>query len=378
VLDHTGRQEKRFQPHFASVLQVDVDATSDYVASASLDGKVFVACLSTDERFSLDLGRPVRCVALEPDYAKRKVRQLVTGGMAGILTLHEKGWLGQKDTALHSGEGPIWAIAWRGNLIAWANDEGVRIWDTRAGLKIAFIAQYSDAPRPDLFRYTLHWQDDRTLLITHGNNIRVVSVKERERPRSVVGTFTELYAQVHSVFQVDCMISDICSFRDSFLIVAYVTQETYQDEATEDPELQRRAESLRPELRIISRAGEELSADSLALANFERYQCNDYSLASSTTEDVFYVISPKDVVAARARDELDHITWLVERGDYEEALQAADKLPPKEKAGLDVRDIGMRYLQHLLEERAFDASALMSTDAEQAITPLRLKTALPY
>lgn len=36
--------------------------------------------------------------------------------------MHEKGWLGHKETLLHSGEGPIWQVRWRGRLIAWAND----------------------------------------------------------------------------------------------------------------------------------------------------------------------------------------------------------------------------------------------------------------
>lgn len=36
--------------------------------------------------------------------------------------MHEKGWLGHKETVLHSGEGPIWQVRWRGRLIAWAND----------------------------------------------------------------------------------------------------------------------------------------------------------------------------------------------------------------------------------------------------------------
>ncbi len=36
--------------------------------------------------------------------------------------MHEKGWLGHKEQMLHSGEGPIYAIQWRNNLIAWAND----------------------------------------------------------------------------------------------------------------------------------------------------------------------------------------------------------------------------------------------------------------
>ena len=34
------------------------------------------------------------------------------------------GWFGQKqDTVLQSGEGPISAVRWKGDLIAFANDE---------------------------------------------------------------------------------------------------------------------------------------------------------------------------------------------------------------------------------------------------------------
>ena len=31
--------------------------------------------------------------------------------------------MGWKEQVLHSGEGPIWATEWRGDLIAWANDQ---------------------------------------------------------------------------------------------------------------------------------------------------------------------------------------------------------------------------------------------------------------
>lgn len=76
----------------------------------------------TAEAHVFDLRRPMCCVALEPRFGKRNTRQFVSGGMAGQLVLHEKGWLGQKDIVIHSGEGPIWTVKWRGTLIAWAND----------------------------------------------------------------------------------------------------------------------------------------------------------------------------------------------------------------------------------------------------------------
>ena len=64
----------------------------------------------------------MQAVALEPGFAKKASRTFVCGGMAGNLIMQEKGWLGYKEQIIHSGEGPIWAIEWRGELIAWAND----------------------------------------------------------------------------------------------------------------------------------------------------------------------------------------------------------------------------------------------------------------
>jgi hypothetical protein len=64
----------------------------------------------------------MHAVALEPGFAKKASRAFVCGGMAGNLIMQEKGWMGYKEHIIHSGEGPIWAIEWRGDLIAWAND----------------------------------------------------------------------------------------------------------------------------------------------------------------------------------------------------------------------------------------------------------------
>ena len=85
-------------------------------------GQVAVYSLSNPETYVFNMKRPLRTVALEPNFAKSSTRSLVSGGMAGNLVLHEKGWLGYKETILHSGEGPIWQVRWRDNLIAWAND----------------------------------------------------------------------------------------------------------------------------------------------------------------------------------------------------------------------------------------------------------------
>lgn len=85
-------------------------------------GQVVIYSLGTPEVYHFDMKRPMRTVALEPNFAKRSGRAFVCGGLAGNLTMHEKGWLGHKETLLDSNEGPIWQVRWRGRLIAWAND----------------------------------------------------------------------------------------------------------------------------------------------------------------------------------------------------------------------------------------------------------------
>jgi hypothetical protein len=115
-----------------------MDPLGEFVGTASIDGvscacapsatanicsgQVVIHSLNTPESYSFDHKRPMRSIALEPNFSKRGTRSFVCGGLAGNLILHEKGWLGHKETTLHNGEGPIWQIRWRGTLIAWAND----------------------------------------------------------------------------------------------------------------------------------------------------------------------------------------------------------------------------------------------------------------
>jgi len=53
---------------------------------------------------------------------------------------------------LHSGEGTVHVVKWRTSLIAWANDAGVKIYDTTSYQCITFIERvpHSSLLRPQL------------------------------------------------------------------------------------------------------------------------------------------------------------------------------------------------------------------------------------
>ncbi|ORY33376.1 hypothetical protein BCR39DRAFT_563909 [Naematelia encephala] len=356
LLTYEGAKVNSFRPHAASVTCLRLDEENDFVATASVEGRVVIHSLTTPESYAFDYKRPMRAVALEPGFAKKTTRAFVCGGMAGNLILQEKGWLGYKEQILHSGEGPIWAIEWRGTLIAWANDLGVKIYDTISGQRIGYIDRGAHSPRPELFKCSLLWKDDHTLVIGWADFVKIVRVRNRARP----GNLPPMTVEMTAIYQVDCMISGIAVHGSSFVILAYVAPDSFENEATDDPVEQRRKAANRPELRIIDK-GEEVSADALSLNKYYVYGCNDYSLVKSRRheDEAFFVVSPSDVVVVRPRDEADHIQWLVERQRYEEALTSAESL---QRHGdiLDIRAIGVKYMEHLVAKGDYSRAANLS------------------
>lgn len=343
-----------------------------------MDGQVIIISLSSRESYAFDLRRPIRTVALEPSFASRSSRAFVCGGLAGSLILREKrSFFGaaHAESILHTSEGAIWQVRWApsGPLIAWAYDLGVKIYDTLTKATVAFIDRPKDSPRPDFFPVSLVWQDKQTLLIAWADYIKVAKIKTRE-----TGYVVETTAEITQVFQLDSMVAGIMphpappSSRPesiissssssqktlppltSFLLITYTPPQAALVDidvlltSDTDRTKQAKAPSERPELRIISRAGDELAADELSVSGYQAWGCGDYKLvgpvngdgelartatsktnhlvSSPSSNNWYIVLSPRDLVLVRPRDELDHIVWLVERENYEKALEALESL----------------------------------------------------
>ncbi|CUA69567.1 Vacuolar protein sorting-associated protein 41 homolog [Solanum lycopersicum] [Rhizoctonia solani] len=361
ILDFNGMRQRSYRPHTATITDMSVDTTGDFVATASIDGQVVIHSLSTPESYVFNLKRPMRTIALEPGFGHRGSRAFVCGGLAGTLVLHEKGWLGHKETTLHSGgEGPVWASAWRTTLIAWACDTGVRLYDTSSSTRVAYLDRPANSPRADLFRCTLRWQDDVTLLVGWADYIKVARV--RQRGEGATTNSSNITIEVLAVLQVDCMIAGLSPHANagSFLVLAYITPDTFADADDAPPttrEAQRRREAHRPELRLISRAGEEHASDALSITGYHLYGCNDYALVEGAGPlgTFWIVLSPQALIIARPRDVKDHIEWLVQRKRYEEALEVLEELGPQGQ--VDASIIGQKYLQHLVDDGEYDKAA---------------------
>ncbi|PIA16188.1 hypothetical protein COEREDRAFT_43326 [Coemansia reversa NRRL 1564] len=328
IVDFEGNEVKKWRAHSTTVNSVSVDLDNEYVASAGDDGRVVVHGLYNDDVSIINYSRPVKAVALDPYYNRRGSRRFVSGGTAGQLIMHEKKkWFGKSDTILFTSTGPIQIIRWQDNLIAWACDEGVQIYNTDCSARISQIARPEGSPRADLYSCRMHWRDERTLLIGWANFIQVVALKE---PGSGSASGPLLYAEVSIMFRTDFIVCGLALHRDSFLVFSYgdhhiigTMASDNSDQIPKESRQQRARDAQPPELRTINWNIEEVSSDVLPLEGFPLLQPNDYGLSigqNAIEADTWFILSPKQLVAVRPRGLADHVQWLTERGDYRQAL----------------------------------------------------------
>uniref|UniRef100_A0A8C4RUT3 Vacuolar protein sorting-associated protein 41 homolog n=1 Tax=Erpetoichthys calabaricus TaxID=27687 RepID=A0A8C4RUT3_ERPCA len=316
LLDVQGNVTQKFDISTVKINQISLDDSGEHVGICSEDGKVQVFGLYTREGFHDNFDCPIKVVALHPQFGRSSSKQFVTG--RNKLQLYERNWLNRwKTITLHEGEGIITNVKWRGSLVAWANSLSVKIYDINAKQRITNVLRDNTSLRPDMYPCSLCWKDNTTLIIGWGTSVKICIVKERDPTE--MRDLPSRYVEIVSAFDTEFFISGLAPLGDQIVILYYVKEASeHQDEK----ELRSR-----PRLDIVQplpESYEEISSDALTVRNFQENECLDYRLEHSEGESLFYIISPKDIVVAKERDQDDHIDWLLDKKKYEEALMAAE------------------------------------------------------
>ncbi|GAB5034467.1 vacuolar protein sorting 41 [Nannochloropsis oceanica] len=189
---------------------------------------------------------PLYAVHLDPGYRRKTEKGFVCGGQEGKLILTRKGFFsGSKEECLHEGEGAITAIAWRGGLVAWANEEGVKILDIENDERISFVE------RPEVeggsgggeeLRCSLVWESETVLLIGWFDTFIVLQVKPRVeggREGGLEGGAGRMLRMGEIVvrWKADCVICGVFPFDvDSVAILGYVGLVEGEDDDEDEAE----------------------------------------------------------------------------------------------------------------------------------------------
>lgn len=350
ILDHQGNDTRSIAHplHNDTVLQLSIDEQGDHLASCSRDGKVVLHGLyASDHNQLLTFDRPVGAVAIDPNfYRSGSGRRFMTG--IDKVVLHEKGFLSRyRTTILHQGEGLVRNIAWKGRFAAWATDLTILVYDMQVLDIISMIRRDHDPLlKPELHRCVLTWRDERCLLVGWADRVKVCCVRQRQpdpQPQGLAGNYVEIVAMFAADYYV-CGLAPLCSGS----LVALTVLKNNDDSA----------EGSRPQMRVMEPHLDESlehSSDILSVRGFRAYRASDYYLDSLPEEGLFFVVSPKDVIVAKPRDQDDHLDWLLQHQQYEEALQVA--LSSRDLKRHTLLGVGKKYLEQLEEQHRFERAA---------------------
>jgi len=347
LLDALGNSlpSRQLQAHTITVNQVSVDHAGEFYASCSDDGRVVITGLySDDHTVDTSLDRPVTSVAIDPIYARKDSGRRFMTGAEDQVVLHEKVLFGRyKQEVLCQGEGQVGSIKWRGRFAAWTTSKGVRVHDVVEGKTISLIQRPASCTPSKEVPWRIAWSDQFHLMVSFGDQVKVCVVKKRG---GRVEGLPEFCVEVSGSFCLDCWVCGLAPL-EALIVVLAIPKE--RDQA---------GRRQRPQLMVFDPSDEFrlLSTDLLAVRGHEEHGPSHYQLEHLVEDRNYFVLSPKDVVVGKPRDEDDHVEWLLQHHRFQQALQQA-----KDQAKLLKRftplGVGRQYLDHLLAAQEFQAAA---------------------
>ena len=357
IADHEGHLivSKEFPVHSCTVNDISIDGAGEYIASCSDDGRVVINGLySSEHNQVVDIERPVKSVALKPDYTKSAARAFVTGNEK--LMMVEKGWVRKSIQVLHEAEGTINIIRWHNQFISWANDAAVIVYDSQSKLRISRITRDKKGPRPQLSPCKIVWQSPTRFLVGWGHSVKISVVRDKPNSKDMPNKFVEIIG----VVELEDLVAGLAPYPqelDHIVILLYTTSASSQVEGAPSSPTH---PAHPPHLSVLKlngyEAADEISVDVIKVRHHQVLRCNDYRLERVPEEDRFYIVCPHDIILGKKRDVDDHVEWLLERKDFKKALEVA-KAQSRLLKRLKLIRVGQDCINHLIEDRRFKEAA---------------------
>ena len=353
LLDAMGNSlpARQSQAHTITVNQLSVDHAGEYYASCSEDGRILVTGLySEDNSLAINMERPVQSIAIDPIYANSNSGKRFMSGVDDKLVMHEKVIFGRyKQEILCQGEGQVCNIKWRGRFAAWVTDKGVRVYDVVQNKTISLIQKPISCPPNLACPWRIGWSDQFHLVVSFGDCVKTCVILKRKSRGESQG-MPEYCVEVEHQFSLDCWVAGLA--RLDHLLVLLAIPKQLDEEGKQE----------RPQLMVFDPADNYrlISTDLLSIRGHEEHKPKDYQLEYLYDDKHYFIMSPKDIVLGKPRDEDDHIEWLLDHKQFEQALAQTEKQQKLLKK-YNYLGVGKKYLDFLLGSDQFSQASLLCT-----------------
>jgi hypothetical protein len=406
ILALTGIHIQKYVPHPGRAirgLSLCFDGSLTIYSCAQDDDTVVQCSTGSDDLRTTTFHFSETITAIAVDYtaaAYKSDGMILVGTQSGRLIKYRPSILfGKKEKRVEDGkDSPVKAIAWQDNLVAWADDEGLYLFDIATKSAIGRVPTPCGPGDRDLYPVTLRWTDVDQLLVGWAYTVTVLKVKSSAEEGLLTEAGSLVVKVIHS-WETDCVVAGLQAFdRDHVVYLGYSTLSAEEasdgiiadgdtDPAMESTEVavsgatQGRKPGSSADLEVVVAKindGDIVSADVLPLqgnlylsqgpfqfqlltsydtrtllrdAPHRQWQLHHYSENRGGDQGkapVLFVASPEDIIIGRVRDVNDRVRAALEHGDLKLAVDVAQY----DRASLRVysyADLLEGYITHLLE-----------------------------
>jgi hypothetical protein len=226
-------------------------------------------------------------------------------------------------------------LKWGSRFVAWSWRDEVRIFDMEEENMISRVrfewennAVVNSAIEPstlgsgkvnskdalvqtlhDKYRCNLFWKDKYTIFIGWADIVKICQVVENKDKNTLPSHFVK----ISCMFSTDFWTCGISSF-GSYTTVLTLDKE-YMAIPNPNSDGEYAKASQLPNVQILeteTTSCNVVQADALRTRGYTEYKPIDYHLEALIDEILFFVVSPKDIILAKARDQDDHVQWLMD------------------------------------------------------------------
>ncbi|CAH8459992.1 unnamed protein product [Schistosoma rodhaini] len=379
LLDHSGFPVENgfYSVHTGPVNAISISEQGYFIASCGEDGLLVIHNLTSILPNQVNyFQHPIKAVAVAPDFEKSN--NLVVG-FNKIYLLSKGMFTKAKHDELAKVHGLVSTIKWHCEIILWADDKCICVYDIRDHRPITFIQFTNPEITNSPTICSLCWCTENCFLISRGHSIRICQISDRtsnsdhslhssnssltyrssQSLSSVecrIGLPSRYVEIVHQINMDDSIIIHSVSRHQACILLLFNVINDLSKSNYEISVLDIDLDSISNNLISSNQQYKEIYHEKLSMKSTA--SSHIVGLVSVPHENTHYIFSRKELFCAQELTLDDRIDWFLENSLFSKGLEAAQE-HPRLLTRHTVQSVGITYIDYLLSERYFVGAGIL-------------------
>lgn len=343
VVNLEGSPYKTYTVGQFGINDITSDGKGDFFAAADNKGLLLVQNLCDDnDCFRKDFPSSIRCLAIHHEYDNLDEKPLMLGFKDCLMLSTKSRFIGRSFKKIEE-RGHVHTIAWCKNLVAYACDQTIKLFDYNA--KAIFkLANKPDTCVRSFSHCSLFWESDSSLLVGWGDWISNLCIERRTSEYSA--RERDSFITSHNPSN-PYRVSGIAPLSAEEYILLVCVLKSNADEG--------KVEGV--EVRVMRRSTSETTyTGKLDIGNRHPflYRMSHCTQDIPTADREYFIMAPDGIIKIVPSDTDDFVDFLVDKKRMQEAFDIGRR---KQLKRIKLSDLGTILMGHLIENQEWGKAA---------------------